>query len=559
MTKVLGAASVLFSGVDDGVGKAANSSLGALKSFAAAGGAAIAAVGVAALAAGAAVAAIGVGATVKGVGLAAQFEQTTVAFEVLTGSAKAAQDLLQSLTNFAATTPFQMPGIEASARQLLAFQFGADEIVPVLRNLGDIAAGTGAQLTDLVQIYGRMRLAGKASMENINRISDRGIPILTALADQLGVSALEVRQMVSAGKIGFPEVSKALADMTNNGGMFEGMMSRQSTTVLGLVSTLQDNLAITLRGVGQQFLEAFNVADTLSGAIDWVATISDAVVQFSGTLFRFIAGPANAVVAWLLSTADTMRMVFRIAGATIGQIGNITQMAGYVAIAAATETVDRVVWLVRDVLGGWLVWLGENWVDVLKTMASASAAIFTNMWGNIFSFFKGVASWLSGDGFDWKWTGLLDGFKSTLGELPKIAEFEQSAITSHFRGKADAIGAEIGKAYLDALTGPAQEAAVKVDEGSIFDVLDGINGTNAGAAVKGAGGKASQDNRTGIAEAFNRLQDAALGDDASTRTATATEKTAEGVSKIAINADRQLEALREIASESRNMVAVYGD
>lgn len=559
MAKVLGAASVLFSGVDDGVDKAAGSALGSLKSFGVAGATAIAGVTTAALAAGAAITAIGVGVVSRAVGIAAAYEQTSVAFEVLIGSAEGAQKLLGQLTNFAATTPFQMPGIEASARQLLAFGFGADDVVPILRNLGDIAAGTGADLTDLTQIYGRLRLSGRASMEDINRLGDKGIPILSALAAQLGVSASEVRAMVSAGKIGFPEVSQALAGMTTNGGMFEDMMARQSTTILGLTSTLQDNLGITLRGVGQEFIEAFSVDDVLSRAINWVGAASGSVVSLSGEVFRFIAGPAAALTGWLDSTQGVMDTAFSIAGATVGQIGNIAARAGFEVAATVTGVGDRVVWLFKDVMGGWLTWIGTNWVNIFQNLAGATGAIFSNMWSNMTTFFKGVASWLSGDGFDWKWTGLLEGFESTLAELPKIAEFQQSGTTAALKAQADALGIQIGSAYASALRGggDGEEApdGAAGGESPIADVLAGLNGTVAqGMSAMGAG---TASMRTGLTEAFNKLQDAALGGSEASRTASATETTAQGVSRMVDINERQLDALQGIASNASTTVAVF--
>src|SRR5690242_9602582 len=74
---------------------------------------------------------------------AAEFEQTQVAFTTFLGSAAAAQGELTQLYQFAATTPFQIPGVLQGARTLIAMQFAAKDIVPIMRTLGDAASGLG--------------------------------------------------------------------------------------------------------------------------------------------------------------------------------------------------------------------------------------------------------------------------------------------------------------------------------------------------------------------------------------------------------------------------------
>lgn len=518
-SQVLGAASVLFSGVDDGVAKAAKNSESALGRF---GSFAIKSLGGVALAAGAAalsvagIGAVGLGAGIK---MAADLEQTTVAFTVLTGSAEKAKQLLDDITQFAATTPFQMPGLQDAAKQLAAFGFAPEHIIPVLRNLGDIAAGTGADLGDLTQIYGRIRLAGKAAMDDINRFTDRGIPILTALADQLGVSVAEVRKMVEHGKIGFPEVSKALASMTGEGGMFADMMAKQSTTVNGLVSTLKDNLAITLRDVGAEFLRAFNVGDTLTDAVDFVGGLHDAIVQVSAQVFDLVAGPLVSVGKWVLSAADDVGMFIRFVGASIMSIPDFLDYVGAKMVYAISMAYDQWRWLLVDAIPGFLSWFADNWREVLIDAYNLQATVFSNIATNIWNLLKAVAGWLAGDGFDFKWTGLVEGFKSSIKELPEIGPVIESELTRGAQKNAEDAGARIGRRFLDAFqsnikggsaTAPAQAPKTIEDVLGEINAADAAKGgakTEAAAQAKGAGSKQTT---TSLTDAFKNLQEAAL-------------------------------------------------
>ena len=91
----------------------------------------------------AATAASMIGAGVGALKLAGDFEQTQIAFTTMLGSADAAEKKLTELADFAKKTPFTLTGVERSARQLLAVGFKAEDLVPTLNSVGDVAAGLG--------------------------------------------------------------------------------------------------------------------------------------------------------------------------------------------------------------------------------------------------------------------------------------------------------------------------------------------------------------------------------------------------------------------------------
>ncbi|MGA1979456.1 MAG: hypothetical protein ABSG99_02670 [Sedimentisphaerales bacterium] len=72
----------------------------------------------------------------------------------------------------------------------------------------------------------------------------------------------------------------------------------------------------------------------------------------------------------------------------------------------------------------YLTYFAENWRQIFTNIWNATTTIFANMWTNIKDFFVAVWTWLKGGEADWKWTGLLEGFESTLKELPVIAARE---------------------------------------------------------------------------------------------------------------------------------------
>ena len=142
----------------------------------------------------------------EGFKLAANFEQTSVAMETMLGSADKAQQVLGDLKKFAASTPFHFPELADSAKQLSAFGVDADQIVPTLKMLGDIAAGTGKPVAELADLYGKVKVNGKLSGEEIRQFTSAGIPLTQLLGQQMGKTTEQVKGMIEAGQIGFPQV-----------------------------------------------------------------------------------------------------------------------------------------------------------------------------------------------------------------------------------------------------------------------------------------------------------------------------------------------------------------
>ena len=128
-----------------------------------------------------------------------QIQNNTVAFTTMLKDAGQAKDLMQELKDFAASTPYEFPEIAASGKELLAFGFSAKEIQPNLTMLGDIASGIGMNIGDLAEIYGKARVQGRLFGEDIDQLTARGIPITKALADTMGVTQSQIKELVSEG------------------------------------------------------------------------------------------------------------------------------------------------------------------------------------------------------------------------------------------------------------------------------------------------------------------------------------------------------------------------
>jgi tape measure domain-containing protein len=205
---------------------------------------------------------------------AARVEQLEVAFATMLGSAEKAKSVLADLEKFAVETPLSSDEIIQAARSLLAFGIEADNLVPTLRQIGDVSSGVGTPLTELAEIYGKAAVQGRLFAEDVNQLTGRGIPIIGELAKQFGVAESEVRGLVEQGKVGFPELRAAFETMTSAGGRFHRMMAAQAKTLSGLWSTLSDAFGVLGKVIGQELLPvAKRVTGVLLGLMDGIVSL----------------------------------------------------------------------------------------------------------------------------------------------------------------------------------------------------------------------------------------------------------------------------------------------
>lgn len=216
---------------------------------------------------------IGVGASLVGlvkqiVQTRGEFQQLEVAFTTLLQSKEKADALMAQMVELAAKTPFDLQGVASGARQLLAYGFAAEDVTDVLTRLGNVAAGLGLNLQDLTWLYGTTAVQGRLYTRDVMQFQSRGIDLAGELATMLGKTRAEISQMVTEGKIGFPEVQKAIENMTNEGGKFYNLMQEQSKTITGLISNLGDAIDVMFNDIGKS--QEGVITDVLKGTISLV-------------------------------------------------------------------------------------------------------------------------------------------------------------------------------------------------------------------------------------------------------------------------------------------------
>lgn len=264
---------------------------------------------------------------------AAAFEQSQIAFTTMLQSAEKADKLLAELAQFAKITPFELQGIEASAKQLLAMGSSADDLIPELKALGDISAGVGAPLDRLALNFGQVRLQGKLTGRELRDFAVNGVPLVAALSEQLGVSEQAIADMVSAGEISFKNVKDAMIAMTSEGAQFGNMMEKQSLSATGQISNLKDSISLLAREIGVILLPivknfiTFMLDNVLPGVRSFSLLIRDNKEAVAAISIAIMVLMIPAFIAWAVAAGTA-------AVATIAATWPIIALAAAVGVAA---------------------------------------------------------------------------------------------------------------------------------------------------------------------------------------------------------------------------------
>lgn len=261
-----------------------------------------------------------------------QFQQLEIAFGTMLGSEEKATALMQQMVNTAAKTPFDLIGVAEGAKQLLAYGVSAEKVNDTLVRLGNIASGLSIPLNDMVYLYGTTMVQGRLFARDVIQFTGRGIPLVQELAEKYHTTAKGIAEMVSAGKIGFPDVEEVLNKMTNAGGQFYQLMEKQSSSLTGQIANLQDAWDSALNSLGEKSEGALSAgiqsATYLVEHMDDVVRILKSVATAYGsvkaaTILASVATKGYTGIAVLDNAARTAKLALMKAEAILtGEVSN---------------------------------------------------------------------------------------------------------------------------------------------------------------------------------------------------------------------------------------------
>lgn len=254
--------------------------------------------------------------------VAMSFEQSRIAFTTMLGSGERATKFLNEMRDFAKSTPFEFTDLQQAARRLMAFGFAAEDVLPMMRDIGDAVSGLGmgADGVDRVTLaLGQMQAKSKVSAQEMLQLTEAGIPAWRYLAESMGLSTQEVMKLSERGLIPAGQAIQAI--LAGMRGDFGGLMAAQAKTAAGQISNLKDELNLLATDLGTELLPVWK--DLIQGARDAVSAFADLPLETQKNILSMI-GLAAAI-------GPALTIMGGLAGAARGLIGVIRALPGIMA------------------------------------------------------------------------------------------------------------------------------------------------------------------------------------------------------------------------------------
>ena len=371
--------------------------------------------------------------------------------------------------------------------------------VEALSELRHAATRSGTSLASVEKSVGRMQ---RTIVD-----AQRGLSTATEAFDALGINIDELRQMSPEQQ--FETIAASLAaieDPTTRAGLAMQVFGRSGTQILPMVEQM-DSLRQEARDLGvtmdtETAESAVRLTDMFT---DLVATLKQVaiavgaavaplleralpVIQQFATLAMQGMSQMGSSIADTIGSAmgflqDTVLDVLQAVSFAWNNWGLLVDMAATSAMLSVVRFANQTVYFFSEVIPGWLVWLADNWREIFMDMASLTATVASNIWTNLKNLWSSIQGLFSGEGFNFEWTPLTDGFESAIREWPKIAEREMGPLEKSLQDDLNKLGEDLnreweghGREFAATIAEFTPKGFEAVEGGGAPGQLDGVTG-----------------------------------------------------------------------------------
>lgn len=244
-----------------------------------------------------------------------EIESLEKSFEILAGTVQG-KKLFAGIKDFAVSTPMMMQDLAKGAQTLLAFNTAAEDVMPILRAIGDISMGNAQRFESLVLAFSQMSSTGKLMGQDLLQMINAGFNPLSVISEQTGKSIGVLKEEMAAGSISADMIKKAFMDATSAGGKFYNMLQIQSEGIEGLKSNFEGAVEDMYNAIGER------LQDIISGSIKMATSVVANYEKVGKCIAELVAayGTYKAAVI-VLSTIEKLRYQ-----ATLAQMAGMTKM-----------------------------------------------------------------------------------------------------------------------------------------------------------------------------------------------------------------------------------------
>jgi tape measure domain-containing protein len=244
----------------------------------------------------------------KSINLASQVEDATIAFEVLTGSAKDGALLFEQIRRFAAESPVTFSNAAEATKTMMSFGVAAQDVQKNLQMLSDVTGGNNDRFKMLSLAFSQTSAAGRLMGQDLLQMINAGFNPLQQISKTTGESMIELKKRMEDGGISAQEVRQAFMNATSEGGMFHGMTERLAETVSGklniALSDLEQKAASAGQAMGPLLIQLLDTFTRLKPILDAVINLIDGISQGLGFAIAVVTDLINSVTNFTVDTTE---------------------------------------------------------------------------------------------------------------------------------------------------------------------------------------------------------------------------------------------------------------
>ncbi len=257
-------------------------------------------------------------------------------FTTLLGSEEKSNEMMEGIKNISSKSPISLTETSNAAQTLLAFNVEAENVIPILQQLGDISMGNGEKFNSLAQAFGQVSFTGQLVEKDLEQMINAGFNPLAIMSEKTGKAISQLKIDMEEGAISSEMVADAFSQATEEGGKFHGSMEQQSKGITGLKAAYEGAWMNMMNeiGAGNEELIAGGYELTTS-LVENYEIIGKAILGLVTTygayrtavILSTIAEAAGIGTTTGLTVAETLHYYALVAGTKAQALFNATMLA----------------------------------------------------------------------------------------------------------------------------------------------------------------------------------------------------------------------------------------
>ena len=156
-------------------------------------------------------------------------------------------------------------------------------------------------------------------------------------------------------------------------------------------------------------------------------------IEYAGSFFKSNTDSmGGSWTSWILDSVSALAEF-------VGNFDLYFQIAQQTIVMWASNSILRVGDFFTNI-GEWLGWFGDNWKSVLLDVGNVQITFLTNMFANFKNAFTSVINFAKGKGFKFDMVSPLEGFESSIKELPKLTKTALETMTPELQALYEQLG-----------------------------------------------------------------------------------------------------------------------